>query len=238
MTLALGIGANSAIFALVDATLLRPLPFGEPDRLVMVWERSDTSASRPRRAAQPPRLERAESHVRADGRVHARRRRHGHDRRGRHGRNGSPPVGHRRGSSTSSASRAIAGRTFLPADDAQRAECRRPERSVLANALRRATRRWSAATSGSTGCRSPSSASCPRTFSCWADQHLGADSVSGAPRHVRSAYVLQVIGRLKPGVTLEAAGCRHDDRRRRAGAGVSGRRTRAAASCSSRCTTR
>jgi putative ABC transport system permease protein len=41
MTLALGIGVNSAIFALVDATLLRPLPFHEPDRLVAVWERTD-----------------------------------------------------------------------------------------------------------------------------------------------------------------------------------------------------
>jgi putative ABC transport system permease protein len=39
MTLALGIGANSAIFALADATLLRPFPFPESDRLVMVWER-------------------------------------------------------------------------------------------------------------------------------------------------------------------------------------------------------
>lgn len=39
LTLALGIGANSAIFALADATLLRPLPFPDPDRLVMVWER-------------------------------------------------------------------------------------------------------------------------------------------------------------------------------------------------------
>ncbi|HLG58822.1 MAG TPA: ABC transporter permease [Vicinamibacterales bacterium] len=40
ITLALGIGANSAMFALADATFLRPLPFAGPaDRLVMVWER-------------------------------------------------------------------------------------------------------------------------------------------------------------------------------------------------------
>ena len=43
ITLALGIGANSALFALVDATLLRALPFREPDRLVMVWENTSTS---------------------------------------------------------------------------------------------------------------------------------------------------------------------------------------------------
>jgi putative ABC transport system permease protein len=38
--LALGIGASSAMFALVDAILLRPLPFPDADRLVMLWERT------------------------------------------------------------------------------------------------------------------------------------------------------------------------------------------------------
>src|SRR5262245_59908869 len=67
LTLALGIGANTAIFSVINGVLLKPLPYPEPNRLVTLWERNPQRGIEQDRVSGPNYLDwRAQNTVLAD----------------------------------------------------------------------------------------------------------------------------------------------------------------------------
>ena len=204
LTLALGIGANSAIFALVDATLLRPLPYGEPDRLVTIWETTDTN---PRSYASPPNMLDWNSRARSFDRI-----------AGFTPNVGGMVMAGADGNAETVARqwvtagifdvlgvRPVAGRTFQPGDEQQRAnvivlseafwESRfNRDPGVVGRELRLDGTLWTVV------------GVVPREF-----QILGRTSIwamrpfVNLPPQARGAFMLQAVGRLKPGASLAAA---------------------------------
>jgi putative ABC transport system permease protein len=204
-TLALGIGANSAMFALVDATLLRPLPYRDADRLVTIWE---TSAATQRGFASPPNMIDWQSRGRTFETI-----------AGFAPSVGSMVVAGREGNAETVSRQwvtagifdvlgvaPIVGRTFLPEDEQQRAQRvlisegywdsrfgRDP--SIVGRDMKMDGELWTIV------------GVMPKEF-----QILGRTSMWAMrpfpptmPPRARAAYQLQVVGRMKPGVSIPAA---------------------------------
>ncbi len=204
LTLAIGVGANGALFALVDRVLLRDLPVPEPDRLGDDLGTDGDDARGPRLAAQSRRLDAAEPIVRRDRRRRPEHRQHGHERRGRRG-SGVAPMGH--GRNIRGARCAADRRPHV----SRRRRCRACQRrrlvgGVLAHALRRRSRhrgpKHSLRRRAVHGRRRGSA----RSGAARSGEHLGvAGHFKECPTHERGSYWLQTVARLKPGVSLEAA---------------------------------
>ena len=203
-TLALGIGGNSAIFALVDATLLRPLPYANPDRLVTIWETSDATS---RSFASPPNMLDWNGRSRTfakiagftpnvGGMVMA-------------GRDGNAETVSRQwvtaGIFDVLGVTTIAGRTFLPEDEEKRRYV-----IVMSDSLWESRFNRDPAIVGREikmdGILWTVVGVVPKTFeilgrtSVWAMRPLG-----NMPPRVRGQYMLQVVGRMKPGIGISAA---------------------------------
>jgi putative ABC transport system permease protein len=204
LTLALGIGANSAIFALVDATLLRPLPYRDADRLVTIWE---TSSATQRGFASPPNMLDWKARSRTFATVAG----------------FTPSVGNMVVASEGHAETIsrqwvtsgifdvlgvapIAGRTFLPEDERQRARCVvisegywetrfGRDLSVVGRDMKMDGELWTIL-----GVMPKGFEILGRT-SMWAMRPFPANM----PPRARAAYQLQVVGRMQPGVTIQAA---------------------------------
>ena len=203
-TLALGIGANSAMFALVDATLLQPLPYAAPERLVTIWE---TSAATPRGFASPLNMIDWETRGRTFEKI-----------AGYTPSMGSMVMSGNDGNALTVSRQwvsagifdvlgvqPIAGRTFTAEDEQKRAnvvvlseglwETRfNRDPGIVGQEIRLDGALWRV-----TGIMPKSFEILGRT-SMWAMRPF-----TNMPPRARGAYMLQAVGRLKPGAGVEAA---------------------------------
>ena len=213
VTLALGIGANGAIFALADATLLRPLPLPEPERLAVAWQRSDAAL---RGAVSPLDLldwnDRSRAFEKLAGFIP------GVGSMVMAGANGATEAVPRQwvtsGVFDVLGVKPIAGRTFLASDDTQQINA-----VVLSEGFWR--NRFGADPTVVGGQIRldgmpftvvgvvPQETQLIGNAGAWALLQLRRDIVGspGGPsaERLRSLRVLRVVGRMKPGVSLEAA---------------------------------
>jgi putative ABC transport system permease protein len=211
ITLALGIGANSAMFALADATLIRPLPYANADRLVMVWGRTPRIPRTGLSPADLADLEKRNTTIDALGAI-------------LFGAGGGPLVEAPDGSLQSADRQTVSarffdvlgvtpvlGRTFRPAD----AERGATPVVVMSEGLWR--RRFAAdpALIGREIKLSgrpftvigivPDDVQLQRPASVWSLLSEASGSGSPPPDLPRNARFVQVIGRLKPRISMEAA---------------------------------
>jgi len=204
LTLALGIGANSAIFALVDATLLRPLPYPNPERLVTIWEKSTGTA---KGFASPPNMLDWGARTRTFEKIAG----------------FTPSVGQmvvaKPDGSAETMSRQwvtagifdvlgvppIAGRTFTADDEQQRRRVivfseglwesrfnRNP--NIIGHEVKLDGELWTVV------------GVVPKDFEILGNTSMWAmRPFVNMPPRARAAYILQVVGRMKPGVAIDAA---------------------------------